>query len=234
MDFELEMAFFVGGPPNAMGTPLSMKDVDDRLFGLVLMNDWSARDIQKWEYVPLGPFLAKNFATSISAWVVTFAALAPFVTAAIPQDPVPLPYLRDPAHHSYDINLSVAIQADGQSAPHVITNSNSRYLYWSARQQLVHHAITGCNMMPGDLCGSGTISGPGRGERAPDKTKAGEYGSLLELTWRGKYDIDVGGQTRKFLRDGDTVVMTGFAQGHGYRVGFGDVRGTILPAPAIP
>jgi fumarylacetoacetase len=233
LDFELEVAFFVGGPSNSLGQPLTMTEAKDRIFGFCLMNDWSARDIQKWEYVPLGPFTSKNFATSLSPWVVsTFALESEFrvSTSAVAQtDPVPLEYLRDPDYSSYDINLTVAIQPekrdqnDDGRVGHVVCRSNFRNLYWNAAQQLVHHSVTGCIMNPGDLLASGTISG-----QANDS-----FGSMLELSWRGSREVRLGKtqETRKFLQDGDTVIITGFCakEGHG-RVGFGACRGKILPS----
>ncbi|GMH61092.1 hypothetical protein TrRE_jg8645 [Triparma retinervis] len=228
MDFELEMAFFVGGPPSPPATPITMAEAEDRIFGLVLMNDWSARDIQKWEYVPLGPFGAKNFATTISPWVVSLAALEPYraETSAGPvqTNPSPLEYITDPNYSSYDIALSVSIQGPSMSSPAPVSRSNFRNLYWNVKQQLVHHSVTGCNMQPGDLLGSGTISGQ-------DETS---YGSMLELCWKGTKEVKLGdtGEVRKFLRDGDTVVMEGGCggkEGVG-RVGFGEVRGKILEA----
>jgi fumarylacetoacetase len=219
LDFELEMAFFVG-PGNDLGHPIPVASAQDHIFGMVVMNDWSARDIQKWEYVPLGPFLGKNFATSISPWVVTMDALAPFAVENPAQDPAPLPYLQHADNYSFDINLSVAIQPEGQEGE-VVSNSNLKYMYWTMKQQLAHHTVTGCNTRPGDLMGSGTISG---------KTP-GSYGSMIELSWRGTKEVSVGGgETRKFLKDGDTVVMSGYCQGDGFRVGFGEVRSKVLPA----
>jgi len=220
----MEVGAFVGGAPNPLGQPLTMAEADEPLFGLVLMNDWSARDIQKWEYVPLGPFTAKNFATSISPWVVTLDALRPFLcpTSACTQDnPVPLPYLREPDYPSYDIHLEVSLQSAGLPFPHPISRSNFRHLYWTIRQQLVHHSVTGCNLRPGDLLGSGTISG----------TDDSSLGSLLELSWKGSREVEVGdGSTRKFLRDGDSVVLRGWSQGKDFRVGFGVCEGRVLPA----
>ena len=205
-----------------------MSEADDHLFGLVLMNDWSARDIQKWEYVPLGPFTAKNFATSISPWVVTLDALRPFLcpTSAGTQDnPIPLPYLRDPTYASYDIQLEVGLQTPALAAPHPISKSNFRHLYWTIKQQLVHHSVTGCNLRPGDLLGSGTISGS-------DDTA---LGSMLELSWKGTREVKLSdGSTRKFLQDGDTVVMKGWSQGEGFRVGVGECVGRVLPVGAGP
>jgi fumarylacetoacetase len=221
MDFELEMGFFVG-PGNRLGEPIPIGTAAEHIFGMVLVNDWSARDIQKWEYVPLGPFLGKNFATSISPWVVTLDALEPFRCAGPPQDdPEPLPYLTRPQDQSYDIHLEVLLQSGGMDRPARIATSNFRYMYWDICQQLAHHTANGCNARPGDLLASGTISGPGKDER----------GSMLELSWRGTEPLDLpGGETRKFLADGDTVIMTGLCERDGVRVGFGEVTGTLLPA----
>jgi fumarylacetoacetase len=220
LDFELEMGAFVG-PGNALSEPIKIADAHEHIFGFVLLNDWSARDIQKWEYVPLGPFLAKNFATSISPWVVTLDALEPFRQSGPVQEPVPLPYLRQTRGAAYDVQLTVSLEASGLDAPFVLSRSNLKYLYWSSEQQLVHHTISGCNMRAGDLLGTGTISGP-----TPDS-----YGSMLELSWRGTKPIQLpNGAERKFLQDGDTIVMRGHCQGDGYRIGFGEVRGTVLPA----
>lgn len=223
MDFELEMGFFVG-PGSDLGQPIRVIDAAAHIFGMVLVNDWSARDIQKWEYQPLGPFLAKNLATSISPWVVTMDALEPFRCPGPVQDPAPLPYLRSQGERAYDIHLEVSIQSAAMQSPQVITRSNFRYLYWNMCQQLAHHTITGCNMRPGDLLASGTISGP-----QPEM-----YGSLLELTWRGENPVTLSdGTTRKFLQDGDRVTMTGWCQGEGFRVGFGEVTGCLLPAKSL-
>jgi len=224
MDFELEMGCFIGGQENKLGHPVSIEDAKDRLFGVVLLNDWSARDIQKWEYVPLGPFCGKNFASSISPWVVTFDALAPFATPIV-QDPVPLPYLREDQKSDsvtgYDIKLQVGLKTDGDENWHTISNSNLKGLYWSFRQMLAHHSSTGCNMRPGDLLGSGTISG----------TTNESYGSMLEICWVGTKPLTLpNGQVRKFLKPGDELVLTGHCQGEGYRVGFGSCTGKILPA----
>jgi len=220
LDFELEMGFFTG-PGNELGHPITVADAHHQIFGMVLVNDWSARDIQKWEYQPLGPFNAKNFATSISPWIVTLDALEPFRCAGPHQDPEPLDYLRDTGERAYDIALEVWLQSEKMENPARISRSNFRHLYWSINQQLAHHTVTGCNVRPGDLMASGTISAPD-----PDG-----FGSLLELTWKGtKPLIFADGEQRKFLADGDTVTMTGFCQGDGYRVGFGQVSGKILPA----
>ncbi len=219
VDFELEMGFFVG-PGNALGEPIPAERAGEQIFGMVLVNDWSARDIQKWEYVPLGPFLGKNFGTSISPWVVPMEALEPFRVDGPAQDPQPLPYLQTSGPQAYDIQLEVRLQAFGMQHPHTIARSNFRHLYWSMAQQLAHHTVTGCNLRPGDLLASGTISGP-----TPDS-----YGSLLELTWRGSRPLQLpGGIERRFLEDGDRLSLTGWCQGDGHRVGFGEVTGTILP-----
>ncbi|XP_040270312.1 fumarylacetoacetase [Bufo bufo] len=220
LDIELEMAFFVG-PGNDLGKPIPIQEADEHIFGMVLMNDWSARDIQKWEYVPLGPFLSKNFATTISPWVVPMEALMPFVLPNPVQDPVPLPYLQDKSNYTFNINLSVCLQGNGMKDPATLCRSNFKYMYWTMKQQLAHHTVTGCNVRPGDLLGSGTISGPD-----PES-----FGSMLELSWRGSKQIDLGnGHTRTFLRDGDTAIIRGYCQGEGYRVGFGECSGTIQPA----
>jgi fumarylacetoacetase len=219
LDFELETAVFVG-PGNELGRPIPISEADEHLFGMVLLNDWSARDVQAWEYVPLGPFLAKNFATSISPWVVPLEALAPFRTAGPPQGP-PLPYLRSEGERTYDIRLEVYLQSERMAGPQRVCDSNFKYLYWDLRQQLAHHTVNGCNLRPGDLLASGTISGP----------RPGSYGSLLELTWRGTKPLALpGGEERRFLQDGDRVTVTGYCQGAGYRVGFGEVTGRVLPA----
>ena len=219
LDFELEMGFFVG-KGNDLGEPISIEDAHEHIFGMVLLNDWSARDIQAWEYQPLGPFLAKNFATSISPWVVTMDALEPFRVKGPLQDPTPLPYLGSNAN-GYDIQLEVSLQSARMDAPQVISHSNMKHLYWSIDQMLAHHTTTGCNMRVGDLCGTGTISGP----------TEDSYGSLLELTWRGERPIHLSsGEERMFLQDGDTLMMKGYCQGDGYRIGFGEVTGKILPA----
>ncbi|XP_042883991.1 fumarylacetoacetase-like [Penaeus japonicus] len=220
MDFELEMAFFVG-PGNRMGDPIKIQDAQDHIFGMVLMNDWSARDIQKWEYVPLGPFLAKNLGTSISPWVVTMQALEPFLVDNYSQDPEPFPYLKHNDKFTYDIKLEVGIRPEGDTHLGTVCRSNFRYMYWTMKQQLAHHTITGCNVRPGDLMASGTISG----------SSEESYGSMLELSWRGSKTVDLGnGVTRKFIQDGDEVVITGYCQGDSYKVGFGSCTGKVLPA----
>ena len=214
LDFELEMGFFIG-PGSELGHPIPVDSASDHIFGMVLVNDWSARDIQKWEYQPLGPFTAKNFATSISPWVVPLDALEPFRCNGPDQTPPPLPYLQTEGNLNYDIRLEVYLQNSR------ISSSNFKYMYWNINQQLAHHTITGCNVNPGDLMASGTISAP----------EEGGYGSLLELSWKGTKSIRLdNGDQRKFLQDGDTVTLTGWCQGRGYRVGFGEVTGKILPA----
>ena len=212
LDFELEMGFFIG-PGTVLGNPIAVNTADKHIFGMVLVNDWSARDIQKWEYQPLGPFTAKNFATSISPWIVTLEALEPFRCKGPEQSPQPLPYLRADGNLSYDIHLEILLQ----NSP--ISRCNFRDLYWSMHQQLAHHTVTGCNVRPGDMMASGTISSPG-----------GNGGSMLELSWKGTKPVSLaGGEERRFLQDHDTVTFTGWCQGKGYRVGFGEVWGTILP-----
>jgi len=221
IDFELEMALFVG-PGNQLGEPVPMSQSEDHIFGVVLMNDWSARDIQKWEYQPLGPFCAKNWATTIAPWVVTLEALEPFRVNGPEQEPTPLPYLQDKYPGAYDVQLQVSILTEKTKTPQVISNTNFKYMYWTMKQQLTHHTSTGCNLRPGDLLGSGTISGS-----TPDS-----LGSLLEITWGGSktFSITESGEERKYLQDGDSIILTGFCQGNGYRVGFGRCEGKLLPA----
>ena len=219
LDFELETAFIVG-EGNALGEPIAVTDAERHIFGMVLLNDWSARDIQQWEYVPLGPFNSKSFATSISPWIVTLDALEPFRVAGPAQEPPPLPYLAQRGAHAFDIDLQVrfGLAGGGEST---ICRTNFKYLYWSMAQQLAHHTVSGCNTRVGDLMASGTISGP-----TPDS-----FGSLLELAWNGQKPLAFpGGATRSFLEDGDEVVITGWCQADGHRVGFGDVRGKIAAA----
>jgi fumarylacetoacetase len=221
MDFELEMGFFVG-PGNELGSPITINQAREHIFGMVLVNDWSARDIQKWEYVPLGPFLGKSFATSISPWVVTLDALEPFrCEGPVQEDPKPLDYLANPGPSAYDIELEVLLQSEKMTGPQTIATSNFKYLYWSVCQQLAHHTVNGCNAQPGDLYASGTISGPERHER----------GSMLELSWKGTEVIELpNGEERRFLADGDSVIMRGHCERDGIRVGFGEVSGKLLPA----
>ncbi|MDC1203270.1 fumarylacetoacetase [Crocinitomicaceae bacterium] len=219
IDFELEMAFitFDGKP---LGDSISTAEAEDYIFGMVLFNDWSARDIQKWEYVPLGPFLAKNFASSISAWIVSLDALIPFQVNTPEQDPEVLSYLAYEGKKSYDIHLQVAITPSGAEEK-VVSNSNFKYMYWNMAQQLAHHTVNGCNVRGGDLLGSGTISGP-----TPDS-----YGSMLELAWKGTKPILMpDGSERKFILDGDTVTMRGYCENDKVRIGFGEVKTKLLPA----
>jgi fumarylacetoacetase len=218
IDFELEMAF-ITTDANIMGENIPVHEAEDYIFGMVLLNDWSARDIQKWEYVPLGPFLAKNFASSISPWIVTMDALEPFRTKGPKQDPNPLPYLQQKGKHAYDIHLEVSI-APENVAPTVVSQSNFKYMYWSMSQQLAHHTSNGCRVNSGDMMGSGTISGP-----TPDS-----YGSMLELTWNGKNPIKMqDGTERKFINDNDTVIMKGYCKNNEVRIGFGEVSSKLLP-----
>jgi fumarylacetoacetase len=221
LDFELETAFLIG-PGNPLGEPVPIERAIDHVFGLVLMNDWSARDIQTWEYQPLGPFLAKNFCTSISPWVVTLEALEPFRKPLPSQDPEPLPYLRLTNDFLYDIQLEAQLQTERMKSPQVITRSNFQNLYWSISQQLAHHTVGGCNLQPGDLLASGTISGPTEESR----------GCMLELTWRGANPLKLSsGEERKWLEDGDTLTITGWCDGGDYRIGFGEVSGRVQPSP---
>ncbi len=219
LDFELEMAFVVG-KDTALGESVDASEAEDYIFGLALFNDWSARDIQKWEYVPLGPFLGKSFASTISPWIVTLDALEPFRTEGPEQDPTPLPYLQTKGPKSFDIQLEVEIRP-GQGEGKTVCRSNFKYLYWNMAQQLAHHTVNGCNIRVGDMMASGTISGP-----TPDS-----YGSMLELSWRGANPIAMpDGSERKFLLDGDTVVLRGWCEKDGRRVGFGEASGKVLPA----
>ncbi|KAG0237433.1 hypothetical protein BGW42_001009 [Actinomortierella wolfii] len=220
MDCELEMAFLVG-TGNELGSSIDVNKAKDHMFGVVLMNDWSARDIQAWEYVPLGPFLGKNFGTTISSWVVTMDALEPFLVQGPVQDPKPLPYLVESGPSAYDINLEIKLKPAEGSEYSVVSRSNLKYMYWSFAQQLAHHTVNGCNMRTGDLCGSGTISGP----------TEDSYGSLLELTWSGAKELELaGGIKRKFLQDNDEMILLGWCEKDGVRVGFGECHGKILPA----
>ncbi|GAB4826512.1 hypothetical protein Ancab_033408 [Ancistrocladus abbreviatus] len=219
LDFELEMAAIVG-PGNELGKPVDVNEAADHIFGLVLMNDWSARDIQRWEYIPLGPFLGKSFGTTISPWIVTLEALEPFACEAPEQDPPPLPYLAEKISRNYDISLEVQIKPAGQEESFLITKSNFKNLYWTLTQQLAHHTVNGCNLKPGDLLGTGTISGP----------ESDSLGCLMELTWNGQRPLSLNGTTRKFLEDGDGVIFTGFCKGEGYKIGFGTCSGKVLPS----
>jgi fumarylacetoacetase len=220
LDYELELGVLVG-TGNPLGVPIGVDEAAGHLFGMVLVNDWSARDIQKWEYVPLGPFLSKSFATSVSPWVVTLEALEPFRVAGPPQDPQPLDYLRSAGDWAYDIRLEAYLSAPALAEPFRLTATNFRHLYWNVCQQVAHHTVGGCNLQTGDLLASGTISGPEVHARA----------CLLELTAGGKQPLILpGGLERRFLEDGDTLMITGWAKGAGYRIGFGEVAATILPA----
>ncbi|MBU6122016.1 fumarylacetoacetase [Hymenobacter siberiensis] len=219
LDFELEMAFVVG-TGTELGTTVSIDEAENHIFGLCLFNDWSARDLQSWEYVPLGPFLGKNFGSSMAPWVVTLDALEPFRIAGPTQEPQPLPYLSQSGAHNFDVHLEVALTpANGPET--TISRANFGLMYWSMAQQLTHHASNGCNLEAGDLYASGTISGA-----TPDS-----LGSMLELSWRGTRPVPLAdGSERSFLLDGDTVTMRGYAEKDGVRIGFGEVSGTVLPA----
>ncbi|KMR04260.1 Fumarylacetoacetase [Lasius niger] len=229
MDFELEVAFFVGGPPTNLGDTVPASKAHDHIFGMVLMNDWSARDIQKWEYVPLGPFGSKNLGTTISPWIVTMEALEPFKVPNMTQDPIPFPYLQHDESCNYDIKLEVDIKlvydcnfvfAAPSGVVTTVCRSNFKYMYWTPRQQLAHHTVTGCNINPGDLMGSGTISGE----------TSDSYGSMLELCWKGTRPITLkDGTIRRFLQDGDEVIIHGCCVGDGYKIGFGSCTGKLLP-----
>jgi len=219
LDFELEMAFIVG-KSTKMGSSVSTDEAANHIFGMTLFNDWSARDIQKWEYVPLGPFLGKSFASTTSAWVVTLEALAPFKVDGPQQDPPVQPYLAYNGQHNYDINLEVAICPEGGS-DNVVSKSNYQYMYWNMAQQLAHHTVNGCNINVGDMMASGTISGK-------DESS---YGSMLEISWAGSKSLTLNdGSERKFIKDGDTVKLKGYCEKDGMRVGFGEANGKILPA----
>ncbi len=218
LDFELEMAF-ITTVANDLGDRVTIDEAEDYIFGLVLFNDWSARDIQGWEYQPLGPFLGKNFASTISPWIVTLDALEPFRVDGPKQTPKPLPYLKQKGKHSFDINLQAAIQPENAEET-VVCNSNFKYMYWTMAQQLAHHTVNGCPVEAGDMMGSGTISGP-----TPDS-----YGSMLELTWKGQNPIKLNdGSERKFINDNDSVIMRGYAKNDKIRIGFGECIGKVLP-----
>ncbi len=218
VDFELETAF-ITTDANIMGENIPINEAEDYIFGMVLMNDWTARDLQKWESIPLGPFLSKNFATSISPWIITMDALEPFRTKGPKQDPAPFPYLQLKGKNTFDINLEVAIQPEN-AVETIVSRSNFKYMYWSMSQQLAHHTSNGCRVNSGDMMGSGTISGP-----TPDS-----YGSMFELSWAGKNPIKLNdGTERKFINDGDTVILKGFCKNNGVRIGFGEVSSKLLP-----
>tara|TARA_B100000965_G_C19580800_1_gene753422 strand:+ start:210 stop:1481 length:1272 start_codon:yes stop_codon:yes gene_type:complete len=217
LDFELEMGF-VTGEGKKLGEPITTDEAEQYIFGLCLFNDWSARDIQKWEYVPLGPFLGKNFASSISPWIITLDALEPFKIRGEKQSPKVLPYLKYKGEKHYDINLEVIIHPENCEKT-IVSQSNFKYMYWNMVQQLAHHTINGCNIKAGDLMASGTISGP----------QSSEYGSMLELSWGGTKNVNLSNkQTRKFIQDHDTVIMRGYAQKNNIRIGFGEVRNKII------
>lgn len=218
LDFELEMAF-VTFDGKALGQSISTAEADDYIFGLMLFNDWSARDIQRWEYVPLGPFLAKNFASTVSPWVVTLDALEPFRTSGPTQDPEVLPYLKFDGKRYYDIHLEVGIQPESSNET-TVTKSNFKYMYWNMAQQLAHHTVNGCNVRTGDMMASGTISGP----------KEGSFGSMLEIAWKGTNPVTLDdGTIRKFIEDNDTVTIRGYGEKDGVRIGFGDCTAKVLP-----
>jgi fumarylacetoacetase len=219
LDFELEMAF-VTHQGKSLGERISIDEAEDYIFGMLIFNDWSARDIQKWEYVPLGPFLAKNFASSISPWIVTLDALEPFRTASPKQEPEVLPYLQQAGNNNFDIELEVYIKPE-KSEAHKVCHSNFKHMYWSMAQQLAHHTVNGCNINAGDMCASGTISGP-----TPDS-----YGSMLELSWRGTKPIAMpDGSERKFINDYDSVIMKAYCKKDDLYLGFGEVETKVLPA----
>ena len=219
LDFELEMAFVLN-KNTEIGESISTQEAEDAIFGMVIFNDWSARDIQSWEYVPLGPFLGKNFCSSISPWVVTLEALEPFRTVSPKQEPEVLDYLKFEGDKNFDINLEVYLQPEN-GEENLICQSNYKYMYWNMTQQLAHHTINGCNVEVGDLYASGTISG----------SEPNSFGSMLELTWRGQNPLKLSdGTERKFIEDHDTIIMRGFSEKNGIRVGFGEVRGKVLPA----
>lgn len=219
LDFELEMAFVLN-KNTEIGESISTQEAEDAIFGMVIFNDWSARDIQSWEYVPLGPFLGKNFCSSISPWVVTLEALEPFRTTSPKQEPEVLDYLKFEGDKNFDIHLDVYLQPEN-GEENLICQSNYKYMYWNMTQQLAHHTINGCNVEVGDLYASGTISG----------SEPNSFGSMLELTWRGQNPLKLSdGTERKFIEDHDTIIMRGFSEKNGIRVGFGEVRGKVLPA----
>lgn len=219
MDFELEMTFIIG-KETSLGDRVTTDTAEEHIFGMALFNDWSARDIQGWEYVPLGPFLGKNFGSTVSPWIVTLDALEPFRVAGKTQAPAVLPYLQFEGDRNFDIHLEVAIQPEeGESM--TVCKSNHKHLYWNIAQQLAHHTVNGCNIHVGDMMASGTISGP----------EKGSFGSMLEITWRGANPVQMpDGSERKFINDGDTVVMRGWCEKDGVRIGFGEANGKILPA----
>jgi fumarylacetoacetase len=218
LDFELETAFVIG-KGTKLGESVTTEKADEHIFGMLLFNDWSARDIQAWEYVPLGPFLAKNFCSVVSPWIVTLDALDPFRVAGYVQDPPVLPYLEYAGHKNIDIHLEVSIRPQ-EALETRVCSSNYKYMYWTMEQQLAHHTINGCNMNIGDLLASGTISGP----------EEGSFGSMMEITWRGTKPVKMNdGSERKFINDHDTVIIRGYAERDGVRIGFGECVSTVLP-----
>lgn len=218
MDLELEMGFIIG-KSTALGDPIAIDEAENHIFGKVIFNDWSARDIQKWEYVPLGPFLGKNFGSSISPWIVTMEALEPFRCESVPQDPEVLPYLKYKGDKNFDINLEVGLTPEGDEET-TIAESNFKYMYWNMAQQLTHHTVNGCNVNVGDMMASGTVSGK----------EKGSYGSMLELSWGGKERVQLkNGKTRTFIEDNDTITIRAWCEKDGKRVGFGECSGKILP-----
>ena len=220
MDFELEMGFFIG-TGNKLSESINVDEAEGHIFGMVVVNDWSARDIQAWEYQPLGPFLAKNFATSVSPWVVTLDALEPFRTEGPVFEKELLPYLQTKGNPTFDINLEVMMKSEKMEEAVTICKSNYKYLYYNMSQHLAHHTVNGCNTRTGDMLASGTISGPTKDSR----------GSMLEITWRGTEPIKLpSGEERKFIEDGDTVIMTAYSKGKEYTIGFGEVKAKLLPA----
>ena len=222
LDFELEMGFVVGRETQ-LGDTVPVDQAEDFIFGMVILNDWTARDIQKWEYIPLGPFLAKNFQSTISPWVVTLDALQPFKVDGYEQTPAVLPYLKQSNLKNIDINLEVAIQPEGAD-PTTVCRSNYKYMYWTMSQQLAHHTVNGCNVRVGDMYGSGTISGP----------EKSSYGSMLELSWKGTQPVQLdNGEERKFIKDMDTVIMRAYSEKDGVRVGFGECSSQVLPARTV-
>lgn len=220
LDYELEMAFFVGGTLNSSAECIPVSKASDYIFGMVLLNDWSARDIQLWESRPLGPFLSKNFATSISSWVVTMEALEEFKTDNFKQEPAPLQYLQHDAKYNFDIHVNASVRQAQMQQSHSICNTNYKYMYWTPLQQIAHHTVSGCNLKPGDLLSSGTISGP----------EDEQMGCLFERTRGGQTTVDLGDRKLGFFNDGDEVTMSGFCLGKGYRIGFGNLINKILPA----
>jgi fumarylacetoacetase len=219
LDFELEMGFVLG-KTNPLGTAITADEAEDYIFGMVVFNDWSARDIQKWEYVPLGPFLGKNFASTISPWIVTLEALDPFRIKGPDQKPGVLPYLKYQGNKNFNLNLEVSIETEN-GVKAIASRSNFKYMYWNMSQQLAHHTVNGCNMNVGDICASGTISGPDRSA----------FGSMLEISWKGTTPLDMpDGTQRKFLLDGDSVNMRAWGEKDGIRIGFGECSGKILPS----